>query len=69
LTKIPAFNYWILSLGIIFLVSFSTVQADYQPQSSVPGYGCYRDYDSIIQSIEGMEIDHPELVQISTLGN
>lgn len=68
MTKLSTFTQLILFLGIVVLLSFSSVQAVFQPQSTIPGYSCYRDYDSIIQSITAMENDHPGLVHLSTIG-
>ena len=58
----------LLSLIVIILISISTVQADYPSQISIPGYACYRDSISIIQSLETLENDYPELVQLSIIG-
>ncbi|HBO34488.1 MAG TPA: hypothetical protein DD636_07110 [Anaerolineaceae bacterium] len=69
LTKKSAFYHLLFSLGIILLLTFSTVQAGYQSQSSIPGYVCYRDSASIIQSLQTLASDYPELVQLSSIGN
>lgn len=64
-----AFFHLILSLGIIILISFSTVQAGYLTQSTVPGFNCYRNLDSILQSIQNLSSEYSGLVQVSTIGN
>lgn len=69
MTKKSAFYHLLFSLGIILLLTFSTVQAGYQSQSSIPGYVCYRDSASIIQSLQTLASDYPELVQLSIIGN
>jgi len=69
LNKISSFYHLIICLGIIILLTFSAVQAGYQPQSGIPGYDCYRDSASIIQSLHALENNYPELVQVSIIGN
>lgn len=68
LTKTSVIFRLLLSLIVIILISISTVQADYPSQTSIPGYACYRDSISIIQSLETLENDYPELVQLSIIG-
>ncbi len=58
-----------LSIGIIFLISFSTVQAGNHSSESFPEYPCYRDSASIIQNLQTLENNYPELVQLYTIGN
>ena len=58
----------LLSLIVIICISISTVQADYPSQTSIPGYACYRDSISIVQSLETLENDYSGLVQLSIIG-
>jgi len=53
----------------VIFITFSSVQGEYQPQSSVPGFDCYRDFDSIVQSLQAFDAEYPELAQLSTIGN
>ena len=69
MTKTSVFFRLLLSLGVIILSFFSTVQAEFQPQSTIPGFLCYRDSASISQSLQNLSSEYPGLVQLSTVGN
>lgn len=68
LTKTSVIFRLFLSLIVIICISISTVQADYPSQTSIPGYACYRDSISIVQSLETLENDYSGLVQLSIIG-
>jgi len=68
LTKKSVLFSLLLSLGIVIFSSFSTIQAEYQPQSTIPGFDCYRDSASISQSLQTLSSEYPGLVQLSTIG-
>lgn len=69
MTKTSVFFRLLFSLGVVIFSSFSIVQAEYQPQSTIPGFPCYRDSTSISQSIQTLSNEYPDLVQLSTIGN
>ena len=69
MSRKPAFLHLLLSLCFVIFITFSSVQGEYQPQSSVPGFDCYRDFDSIVQSLQAFDAEYPELAQLSTIGN
>lgn len=68
MTKTSVIFRFFLSLIVIICISISTVQADYPSQTSIPGYACYRDSISIVQSLETLENDYSGLVQLSIIG-
>ena len=68
MTKTSVIFRLFLSLIVIICISISTVQADYPSQTSIPGYACYRDSISIVQSLETLENDYSGLVQLSIIG-
>ena len=57
-----------LSVGASFFLSFSNIQAGNQPDSTVPGFSCYRDSASIFESLETIENNYPGLTQLTSIG-
>lgn len=51
------------------MLSSSPIQAGFVFQSNVPDYPCYRDSATIHQSLQTLENDYPQLVQLSSIGN
>lgn len=68
MTKKSVLFRLLLSLGAIILSSFSIVQAEYQPQSTIPGFDCYRDSASISHSLQTLSSEYLGLIQLSTIG-
>lgn len=68
MTKKSVLFSLLLSLGVVIFSSFSTIQAEYQPQSTIPNFDCYRDSASISQSLQTLSSEYPGLVQLSTIG-
>ncbi|MDY0124641.1 MAG: M14 family zinc carboxypeptidase [Anaerolineaceae bacterium] len=69
MTKKSVLFSLLLSLGVVIFSSFSTIQAEYQPQTAIPDFPCYRDSASISQSLQNLISEYPGLVQLSTIGN
>ena len=68
MTKKSVLFSLLLSLGVVIFSSFSTIQAEYQPQSTIPGFPCYRDSASISQSLQTLSSEYPGLAELSTIG-
>ena len=69
MTKPSVFFHLIIFLGVFLLISFSAVHADFQPQGSVPGFYCYRNSSSVVQSLQVLKNEYPGLVHLSAIGN
>ncbi|MDD2522744.1 MAG: M14 family zinc carboxypeptidase [Anaerolineaceae bacterium] len=69
LTRISFYFHLILAVGVLILSSFSSVQAGNAIQNTVPGYNCYRDSATILESMQTLVIEYPDLVQLSVIGN
>ena len=68
MTKTSVFFRLLFSLGVVIFSSFSTIQAEYQPQTTIPGFPCYRDSTSISQSLQTLSSEYPGLAELSTIG-
>ena len=67
MTKKSVLFSLLLSLGVVIFSSFSTIQAEYQPQSTIHGFPCYRDSTSISQSLQTLSSEYPGLAELSTI--
>lgn len=68
MTKKSVLFSLLLSLGVVIFSSFSTIQAEYQPQSTIPDFDCYRDSAFISQSLQTLSSEYPGLAELSTIG-
>lgn len=67
MTKKSVLFSLLLSLGVVIFSSFSTIQAEYQPQTAIPDFPCYRDSTSINQSLQTLSSEYPGLAELSTI--
>lgn len=59
----------ILSVGATVFLSFSSTQAGNQPEDTIPGFSCYRDAASVLESLETIEENYPRLAQLTSIGS
>ena len=63
------FLHVLLAFLIFSSTSSALAQSQFQTQSTVPGFPCYRDITAIYQSMQNLKSSYPNLVKLNQIGS